>query len=192
MQALLGELTSANSKLEVLSTVDEMTGLYNFRHFKNELAKEHARSVRLGTSYAIVFCDLDHFKKYNDRNGHPAGDQLLREFAKTLQRTCRGGDLIARYGGEEFVVICPNIDARGGAIVAERIRKAVASQRFAEGEHQPLGRISCSIGVASYPEHGATPALVLKAADEAVYTAKSEGRDQFHVFKGKMSESSVA
>jgi diguanylate cyclase (GGDEF)-like protein/PAS domain S-box-containing protein len=192
MQALLQELQSANAKLEVLSTVDEMTGLYNFRHFKNELKKEHLRAMRFNQPYVIVFCDVDHFKKYNDRNGHPAGDQLLREFAETLKQTCRNTDLIARYGGEEFAVICPGIDSRGGAVAAERIRSAIASRPFAQGEHQPLGHISCSVGVASYPEHAETPDLVLKAADEAVYKAKGAGRDRSHVFQGKKKDESSA
>lgn len=186
VQALLQQLQAANSRLEVLSTVDEMTGLYNFRHFKNELKKEHSRAVRFNQPYVIIFCDVDHFKNYNDRNGHPAGDQLLRELAETLKQTCRNTDFIARYGGEEFVVICPGIDSRGGAIAAERIRTAISSRRFFEGEHQPLGHISCSVGVASFPEHAAIPDLVLKAADEAVYVAKNEGRDRSSVFQGKL------
>jgi diguanylate cyclase (GGDEF)-like protein/PAS domain S-box-containing protein len=188
MQALLTELQAANAKLEILSTVDEMTGLFNFRYFKNELQKEHVRSERFEQPYAIIFCDIDHFKKYNDRNGHPAGDQLLREFGDLLKQVCRATDMIARYGGEEFAVICPGIDSKGGAIAAERIRKAVATRQFAHGEHQPLGHVSCSVGVASYPEHASTSDMVLKAADEAVYAAKAGGRDRIHVFEGKKKD----
>ena len=193
MQALLKELQAANAKLEIMSTVDEMTGLFNFRHFKSELAKEHARATRFSHPYVIVFCDIDHFKKFNDRNGHPAGDRLLRQFADVLKRTCRSSDMISRYGGEEFAIICPGIDARGGAIAAERVRQAVAKTQFEYGEFQPLGLVSCSVGVASFPDHAASPELVLKAADEAVYAAKAAGRNKSIVYPGlKKDESSAA
>jgi diguanylate cyclase (GGDEF)-like protein/PAS domain S-box-containing protein len=184
LQVLLKELQAANAKLEVLSTVDEMTGLFNFRHFKSELLKEHVRSTRFSHPYVIVFCDIDHFKSYNDRNGHPAGDRLLKQFADTLKQTCRSSDLIARYGGEEFAVICPGIDSRGGAIAAERIRSAVERTAFEFSEFQPLGRVTCSVGVASFPDHAATPDLVLKAADEAVYQSKAKGRNRVTIYNG--------
>jgi diguanylate cyclase (GGDEF)-like protein len=188
MQTLLKELQAANAKLEIMSTVDEMTGLFNFRHFKSELAKEHARSVRFSHPYVIVFCDIDHFKKFNDRNGHPAGDRLLRQFADVLKHTCRSSDLIARYGGEEFAIICPGIDAKGGAIAAERIRHAVAETKFEFGEFQPLGLVSCSIGVASFPDHASTAELVLKASDEGVYASKAAGRNRVTVYRGLRKE----
>lgn len=165
------------ARLEVLSSVDEMTGLFNFRQFKSELQKEHLRSHRFATPYAIVFCDVDHFKHYNDRNGHPAGDRLLKEFAVTVQRTCRGSDVVARYGGEEFAVICPGIDAKGAQVLAERIRNAINETAFEFGEFQPLGRLTVSIGVSSYPDHGRSPDQVLKAADDAVYRSKTNGRN---------------
>jgi diguanylate cyclase (GGDEF)-like protein/PAS domain S-box-containing protein len=194
LQTLLKELQAANAKLEIMSTVDEMTGLHNFRHFKSELKKEHARATRFGNPYAIVFCDIDHFKKYNDRNGHPAGDQLLREFAATLKKTCRASDMVARYGGEEFALICPGVDAIGAQVLAERIRQAVAETPYAFAEHQPLGLISCSIGVASYPGHARDPEGVLKAADEAVYVSKSQGRNRVTVSgsSGSLPKKSVA
>jgi diguanylate cyclase (GGDEF)-like protein/PAS domain S-box-containing protein len=192
MKELLREVQEANAKLEVMSTVDEMTGLFNYRYFKTELQKEHLRSIRFSQPYVIIFCDIDHFKKYNDRNGHPAGDLLLREFAEVLKHTCRTTDVVVRYGGEEFAVICPGIDSKGGVVAAERIRKAIVSRAFAHGEHQPLGHISVSVGVASYPEHADNPELVLKAADEAVYLSKTGGRDRITVFPGKKDESSAA
>ncbi len=184
LQSLLKELQLANAKLEVLSTVDEMTGLFNFRHFKQELQKEHARSTRYGNIYSIVFCDIDHFKHYNDRNGHPAGDQLLRDFAKVLQKCCRSSDLVTRYGGEEFAVICPGVGLEGAAVLAERIRASVAETRFAESEHQPMKCVSVSVGASCYPETGKTAEEVLKAADEAVYQSKTEGRNRVTLSRG--------
>ncbi|MGK5082731.1 sensor domain-containing diguanylate cyclase [Bdellovibrionota bacterium FG-1] len=178
MRALLEEVQVANGKLEILSTVDDMTQLYNFRYFKTELGKEHTRSNRYRTPYAIIFCDVDHFKKYNDRNGHPAGDQLLREFAALLKGCCRTTDQVARYGGEEFAVICPGIDFQGAQVLAERIRTTISQTKFAHGEHQPLGCISVSIGYSSFPDHGKTAEEILKAADEGVYLSKAQGRNR--------------
>ena len=181
IQNLLAEVQEANKKLEILSTVDEMTGLYNFRHFKNDVIKEHARCARYGSQYALIFCDLDHFKKYNDRNGHPAGDRLLKKLANILSKNCRVSDRVARYGGEEFVLICPEIDEAGALVLAERLREMVQLAAFPFAEHQPLGFVSLSMGVASFPQDGKTHEDVLQAADEAVYQSKSQGRNRVTV-----------
>ncbi len=178
MNALLSELKSANEKLEILSTVDEMTKLHNFRHFKTALALEHERSVRFKTSYTVIFCDIDNFKHYNDRNGHPAGDALLREMAGVIKQCARTTDLCARYGGEEFVVLCPQIDYAQAMILAERIKAVVNKHPFAHAAAQPLGCISFSIGVASFAIDGQTGEEVVHAADQAMYYSKTHGRNQ--------------
>jgi diguanylate cyclase (GGDEF)-like protein/PAS domain S-box-containing protein len=177
-EAYLRELQDLNQKLERLSTTDEMTQIANFRFFKQRVAEEHQRSIRFKRPYSILFFDLDHFKSYNDRNGHPAGDQLLRDFATLLKAQSRETDLLARYGGEEFVILATETTAQNAIIFAERIRTLVASHPFLNGQNQPLGHVSASIGVASYPEHGDSPEAVLKAADEAVYASKKSGRDR--------------
>ncbi len=174
----LQDLHAANQKLEELSITDEMTKLYNFRHFKKSLEAEHARASRYSSRYSVVFCDMDNFKHYNDRNGHPAGDDLLRSFAKVLKSSVRSVDLVARYGGEEFVVLCPETDQEGARELAERIRETVATTVFPFGEFQPLGKISISMGVASFPEDGALSQDVLEAADQGVYYSKKNGRNQ--------------
>jgi diguanylate cyclase (GGDEF)-like protein/PAS domain S-box-containing protein len=186
--SLMNELQAANQKLELLSTLDEMTGLYNFRYFKQSLQQEHERAIRLYSPYSIVFCDMDHFKHYNDRNGHPAGDQLLREFARLLRQSCRTTDLPSRYGGEEFAIICPGVDSEGANVLAERIRKAVQAYPFAHAEHQPLGSVSISVGVACYPYDGKSPQEVLKAADQAVYASKHAGRNRVTVASGVLAK----
>lgn len=178
MQQLFTQLQEANTRLERMATVDEMTGLFNFRHFKNEITTELTRSVRFQQPFAVLFTDIDNFKHFNDRNGHPAGDALLRHLAQVFQRTCRELDVVARYGGEEYVILCPNTTADQGMILADRLLKNIAATRFLQGESQPLGEISVSLGVASYPENGSTVEEVLKAADQAMYYAKTHGKKQ--------------
>jgi diguanylate cyclase (GGDEF)-like protein/PAS domain S-box-containing protein len=185
IEEYIKQIEEANKKLEELATTDGMTGLTNFRQFSKLLEMEHIRSSRYGSSYAIVFCDIDHFKKYNDQNGHPAGDSLLKHFAKVLKACVRTTDVPARYGGEEFVVLCPETNQAQAAILAERIRSTVAAIKYPSGEKQPLGFVSCSIGISAYPQDGATGAEVLKAADGALYQSKSGGRNRVTMSKGK-------
>lgn len=178
VQTVLEELRVVNQKLAELSITDEMTQLANFRHFKSELQKEHERSARYGTRYALIFCDVDHFKSYNDQNGHPAGDQVLRELAQILREECRTTDLPARYGGEEFVVLCPGVNWEGAKVLAERIRIRVASHPFVNAAKQPLGMVSVSLGISSFPGNGKEMDEIIKAADDAVYHSKHNGRNQ--------------
>lgn len=178
MKQYLEELSQLNQKLEALSITDELTGLPNVRHFKTQLEQEHQRSSRYGTQYAVLFCDVDNFKHFNDRNGHPAGDQVLKGVAAAIQKECRTTDLPARYGGEEFIVLCPGADEAGGAILAERIRKRVMTTKFPNGEHQPLGCVSLSLGVAAFPADASESKLLLKAADQALYQSKHAGRNR--------------
>lgn len=183
LNALLSELKSANEKLEILSTVDEMTKLHNFRYFKTALAQEHERAVRFKTPYAVIFCDIDNFKHYNDRNGHPAGDALLKEMAGVVKSCARTTDLCARYGGEEFVVLCPQIDWQHALVLAERIKACVTKHPFAHAEAQPLKCISFSIGVASFPQDAETAQEVVHAADQAMYWSKTHGRNQVSSYR---------
>ncbi|OFZ19096.1 MAG: hypothetical protein A2X94_10120 [Bdellovibrionales bacterium GWB1_55_8] len=177
-QEYLIALQELNKKLETLSMTDEMTGLANFRNFREELQKENIRASRYISEYSIVFCDVDHFKVYNDKNGHPAGDQVLRKLGEILRFCCRTTDLPARYGGEEFVVLCPETPSEGAMILANRIREAVEKTEFEFGAGQPLGRVTVSVGVSSFPAHGANDEAVLQAADQALYKSKKSGRNQ--------------
>jgi diguanylate cyclase (GGDEF)-like protein len=143
-----------------------------------ELEKEHARSERYQAQYSVIFCDVDHFKNYNDTNGHPAGDEALKTVASVLKNRVRKTDLCARYGGEEFVVLCPNTSKEDALVLAETLRKAIETLKFAFGEKQPLGKVTISMGVATFPVHGATSKQVLQAADQSVYVSKHEGRNR--------------
>jgi diguanylate cyclase (GGDEF)-like protein len=121
--------------------------------------------------------DIDHFKDFNDLFGHAGGDALLRELGAFLNTHTRGGDIVSRYGGEEFVLVLPGAALEDAKLRAEELRRGVAELRvFHLGE--PLGKITISVGVATYPEHGLTSEAILKSADTALYRAKNEGRDR--------------
>jgi diguanylate cyclase (GGDEF)-like protein len=177
------QMSRMNDQLELLSHTDEMTGLFNFRSFKEKLLEEHNRSVRFGLPYSILFCDLDQFKHYNDRNGHPAGDVLLKQLAAIFLSATRNTDVVTRYGGEEFVVICSGTDETGAYVLAERLRSKIENHPFPFAENQPLGKITISIGVSTYPRDGKTPEEVVQVADQAVYVSKNTGRNRVTLSK---------
>jgi diguanylate cyclase (GGDEF)-like protein len=125
--------------------------------------------------------DVDHFKGYNDRHGHLAGDNALRGVSKILQHGRRANDVVARYGGEEFAIILLDVGKSAAREVAERICAQVAEFPFEFGSTQPAGKLTISLGVASFPDDGAEPALVLAAADRALFAAKNAGRNRVRI-----------
>jgi diguanylate cyclase (GGDEF)-like protein len=173
-----------------LSLTDPLTGLWNYRYLRESLRREVERASRFGRMLAVLMLDLDHFKDVNDTYGHAAGDTVLSEFAKRIRVGLREVDVAFRQGGEEFVVLLPETDAYGGAIVAERLGAAIRdipvpidSRRVDAVTGRPVDRIriSVSIGIAVYPEHGATAQQLLDAADDALYAAKHAGRDTYRL-----------
>jgi two-component system, cell cycle response regulator len=169
-----------HQEAERLSTTDGLTGLWNFRYLSNSLAREIERSTRFQRPLAVLMLDLDHFKQVNDKQGHARGDSVLRELAFRVQEQIREVDTFARYGGEEFVVVLPETSVEGAAQLAERICEAVRREPFRYEGEEPLD-ITVSIGGAAYPEHGASAATLMRAADRALYAAKGEGRDRWHM-----------
>jgi diguanylate cyclase (GGDEF)-like protein len=155
---------------------DSLTGLANRRSLEETLRSELARAARFGGSVCVVFADLDNFKRVNDRHGHPAGDEVLKEFAVTLRRTVRESDVAARWGGEEFALVLTGTDAAGGARLAERARVEIESRPIPMPEGEEL-TVTASFGVASYPECEEFDEL-LAAADSALYAAKHAGRNR--------------
>jgi diguanylate cyclase (GGDEF)-like protein len=176
LEARVRDLASTNAQLEQLLVVDEKTGLYNFRAFQRRLREEWQRAERYAVPVSLVFLDLDHFKQVNDRLGHPAGDQVLREFATLVTGGARATDVASRYGGEEFAVILPHTDAPMARGVAERIRRAV--QEFVFLEHSSPTRITVSAGVATSTRDIDSMEALVRAADRALYAAKDRGRNQ--------------
>ncbi len=174
-------LALANLKLrETLhhqSVRDGLTGLFNRRYMEESLAREIRRSDRKGQPLSIIMLDVDHFKRINDTFGHDAGDAVLREIGRLLQRYVRGSDIACRYGGEEFTLILPEASLSVTLRRAEQIRAAV-KQLNIECSGNLLGALAVSMGVACFPDHGREPETILKAADTALYQAKQQGRDR--------------
>ncbi|GIE83604.1 diguanylate cyclase [Actinoplanes regularis] len=174
-----------------LSLTDPLTGLWNYRYLREVLRREVERASRFGRMLTVLMLDLDHFKDVNDTYGHPAGDQVLGEFARRIRVGLREVDVAFRQGGEEFVVLLPETDCYGGVIVAERLGALVRDRPVHLDPRRPgladRISISVSIGIAVFPEHGENAQEVLDAADEALYAAKNAGRDTYRLAEGVSS-----
>ena len=181
-RAVVRELTRAHEKLQELSRIDSLTGLYNRRHFQDYLAQVWERAQYDASPISILMVDVDHFKRYNDHYGHPTGDACLKRVAEVLQTNLRRpGDMIARYGGEEFIAVLPNTEALDAEVVAERIRVAVAAMRIAHdaAPSSSPGVVTVSLGIAScQADFLLKVSALVSAADDALYEAKAHGRNR--------------
>ncbi|MBI3621240.1 MAG: diguanylate cyclase [Nitrospirae bacterium] len=160
------------------ASTDYLTGLFNHREFQRRLEDELSRSQRYGHECSLILLDIDHFKSFNDTYGHQVGDDVLRLLGQSVRGSIRQGiDVPARYGGEEFTIILPETDAKGGLMVAERVRKRIADSgvEVQGGVKAPL---TISVGVATFPADATTRPLLIQAADQALYFAKEAGRNQ--------------
>lgn len=167
-----------NRRLEALATTDPLTRLLNRRALLERLSIEVDRAHRYGSSLSLLLLDIDHFKAINDTAGHLVGDGVLRQLGDLLAYSVRTADVVARYGGEEFVVILPETSSEGGVIFAERLRDTVERHAFDVSNEEPL-HLTASIGVATFPSPRVESTEDLFArADEALYRAKSGGRNQ--------------
>ena len=122
--------------------------------------------------------DVDHFKHYNDSNGHAAGDQLLKQLARLVEDNIRKENTFGRFGGEEFLIVLPETSPEQALIVAEKVRYLIAHHPFPYGDAQPLGSVTISGGIAAFPGHGLDPEALLEAADSGLYEAKRQGRNR--------------
>jgi len=159
------------------STRDPLTGLFNRRYTEETLERELKRAERSHEPVSVLMIDVDHFKRFNDTFGHDAGDQVLKELAALLNRRTRGSDVVSRMGGEELLVVLPGASQEVAARKAEEMRLAIERLDLLH-QGKLLGTVTVSIGVSACPPHGASPAELLKIADQALYQAKHEGRNR--------------
>jgi diguanylate cyclase (GGDEF)-like protein len=163
-------------KLETMATTDGLTGLFNKRTLVEAAAQKVASAARFQRKLSALIVDIDLFKKVNDTHGHDVGDLVIRGLADILKRQKRATDVVARFGGEEFVVLCEQTDEQGAMLLAERIREELGKTTFRA--RSAVLTITCSVGVATFPEAGRTWEELFKAADEALYVSKRSGRNR--------------
>jgi diguanylate cyclase (GGDEF)-like protein len=176
------ELADLNRALEDTARTDPLTGVGNRLRLREDLEATQSRMDRYGAPYALALCDVDHFKAYNDRFGHPAGDTALRAVAQTIATECRAADRAYRYGGEEFLVLLPAQTAVGAAIAVNRMREAVQALAIPHIDNAPAGVLTISGGIAvAVPKVTPNPGTVIAAADAALYQAKDAGRNRIMV-----------
>jgi diguanylate cyclase (GGDEF)-like protein len=155
-----------------LATTDALTGINNRAALNEKLLEAFERAQRYDRALSVILMDVDHFKKFNDTFGHPAGDEVLKNVAKVLSNTVRGADLVARYGGEEFAIILPDTEYAGAMVLAERCRRAIANHPWAQRA------ITASIGVSTMTATTGNPTILLQEADDALYRSKQAGRNR--------------
>lgn len=161
-----------------LAIMDGLTAIWNHRYFQMQFEQELERAARFRRPFSLIVLDIDDFKGFNDTYGHQLGDFVLIELARRVKSVIRDIDMFARYGGEEFELLLPETDAEGGMRTAEKIRAAVADTAF-EGEMTPKPlKVTISVGVACFPQAGTDRSTIFRAADLAMYTAKSKGKNQ--------------
>jgi two-component system cell cycle response regulator len=168
---------SVQNSIEMAIT-DPLTGLHNRRYLESHIGTLAEQAASRGKPLALMILDIDFFKSVNDTYGHDAGDDVLREFATRIRKSIRGIDLAARYGGEEFVIVMPETDLHVAGIIAERLRRSIASEPFSIEKGTKRIEVTISVGISMLEEKNEPVADVLKRADQALYRAKHDGRNR--------------
>lgn len=175
------ELKLANSRLSELAMTDPLTNALNKRAFSKKLIEEVDRSSRYHHPLSLAMIDVDHFKHFNDTEGHILGDEALKKVAQLFAGNLRKSDSLGRFGGEEFIIMLPETKIQGGMEICERLRSAIEQERF-QGQHKS-GYLTISVGLSVFPEAGETAEDLIKAADKALYEAKQSGRNRVMTYQ---------
>jgi diguanylate cyclase (GGDEF)-like protein len=170
------------TQFQLMSITDPLTGLLNRRYLEERLTEELNRSLRYNYSMSCLMIDIDDFKKYNDLNGHQAGDAALKMTAHCLKAALRSADVACRYGGEEFCILLPQTSLTEAGVIAERMRQRVAETIFPYGKSQPLGVVSISVGISTFARDIDTAEKVIATADRALYRAKHQGKNRVEYY----------
>jgi diguanylate cyclase (GGDEF)-like protein len=165
---------------------DALTGLYNKKYFLEKAWELLHTSASYGSTFSIFIFDVDHFKNYNDTNGHVQGDIVLKEIGHLLRENTRSTGITARFGGEEFILLLEDTPSQAAMKCADNIRKIIEAHAFSAREKQPLGCLSISGGVATFPCDGNTVEAIIKHADEALYAAKASGRNRIMKYEPQL------
>lgn len=168
-------------KVQEMAVTDSLTGVFSRRYLLERLNEEFERSKKFGFSFSLLMLDIDHFKGYNDRYGHLAGDAILKEIALSLQENMRQIDLVGRFGGEEFSVILSETGKQGAALAAERMRQAIETREIKA--YDETLKVTVSIGIACFPQDSIYAGELIDKADTALYRAKQSGRNKVCLFE---------
>jgi len=172
------------NKFQLMSITDPLTGLHNRRYLEARLTEELSRSKRYDYPLSFMMIDIDDFKLYNDRNGHQAGDRALEITAQCLKAALRKVDVASRYGGEEFSILMPQTTLQEAGVIADRIRRKIIGTPFTHGKSQPLGAVTVSIGLSAFSPALDSAEAIVRAADRALYHAKSQGKNRAYAYQG--------
>ena len=172
------------NQFQLMSITDPLTGLHNRRYMEARLSEELNRSKRYDFPMSFMMIDIDDFKLYNDRNGHQAGDRALEITAQCLRSTLRKADVASRYGGEEFTILLPQTTLDEAGAIADRLRRKIMQTRFPQGESQPLSGVTVSIGLSTLGPALDSVEAIIRAADRALYHAKSHGKNRAYAYQG--------
>ena len=171
------------NQFQLMSITDPLTGLHNRRYMEARLAEELSRSKRYDYPMSFMMIDIDDFKLYNDLNGHQAGDRALEIAAQCLRAALRKVDVASRYGGEEFSILLPQTNLPEASVIADRIRRKISETKFPHGNLQPLGAVTVSIGLSCYSKALDSAEAIIRAADRALYHAKSHGKNRAYAYQ---------
>ena len=182
IMSFCGDIEAKNKKLDEIYIRDEKTNLYNYRHFKEHLIIDVERAKRLNDKVSLAMIDIDHFKRYNDTNGHVTGDNALKILASIISSQCRAYDVPARFGGDEFALLFPKTGTPTAHDIADRLRKIISEAQFPHGGELSSGELTISIGIATFPDDALDWPTLINNADRALYKAKAYGRNKVLAF----------